>query len=689
MNRAISLLVAVSFALVLSQARLAPAGVPLAETFLYQGQLLDGGSAPTGEYDFKFEIWDTYILGSQVGPTLTRGGVTVTDGVFTVGLDFGAQYFDGQDLYLQIGVRPGPASDPDPYTTLTPRQMVTAAPYATTALHLTLPQDITVNTGDTALWIHNTGGGGCARFYIDNPSNTLGALYGSTNGSGPAVRGYNNGTGRAGYFDIANAANGEDALYAKTIGTGNAGYFEVYNANNNVAAVQAETNAMTGRAVHGLATRTGDYTNYGGYFEAAGDTGRGAFGQANGDDAAGLYGKSSGGSGVGVYGEATGDTGAGVYGYSNSTSTDARYGGYFLASGANAEAVHGKNTSLTGKALVGESTGRDGWAVYGEASGSYARAVEGRATSTSKDTVHYGGHFDAGGSWGVGVFGEAPSEEDGEKLGGDFRAGGIGGIGVRGRAMLYGGGFGSVAYGGLFETYASEGIGVYGKSWANYYGGAAIKGETIDGEGSYAIWGAATGQGQVIAGMFDGNVIVNGGLSVSGTKSFVHPHPTDPSKQIAYVCLEGGENGVYVRGSGQLAGGLAEVALPDHFALVASTDALTVQVTPTWDCKGIFVVEKSSERFVVQECAGGDSNATFDYLVMGVRAGFEHHDVIQENTQFRPDTGQTQETFEQLANHPRNERIKKLLQANGTLTDQGKLDTGTAAQAGWQIRSSQ
>ncbi|MGB3906287.1 MAG: hypothetical protein WBB22_15360, partial [Anaerolineae bacterium] len=53
------------------------------------------------------------------------------DGLFTVQLDFGPA-FDGSKLWLQIGVRPGDSAGP--YTTLTERQELTAAPYALYAL---------------------------------------------------------------------------------------------------------------------------------------------------------------------------------------------------------------------------------------------------------------------------------------------------------------------------------------------------------------------------------------------------------------------------------------------------------------------------------------------------------------------------------------------------------------------------
>ena len=61
-----------------------------------------------------------------MGDSLTKSSVTVTEGLFSVQLDFGA-VFNGSALFLEISVRPDGGGD---YTTLDPRQSLTAAPYA-------------------------------------------------------------------------------------------------------------------------------------------------------------------------------------------------------------------------------------------------------------------------------------------------------------------------------------------------------------------------------------------------------------------------------------------------------------------------------------------------------------------------------------------------------------------------------
>lgn len=99
----------------------------LGTAFTYQGRLLDGGSPADGTYDLQFALYDALSDGNQVGNMVPVEDVEVTDGYFTVELDFG-DVFDGTALWLEVSVRPGDSSGA--YTTLTPRQPLTAAPYA-------------------------------------------------------------------------------------------------------------------------------------------------------------------------------------------------------------------------------------------------------------------------------------------------------------------------------------------------------------------------------------------------------------------------------------------------------------------------------------------------------------------------------------------------------------------------------
>jgi hypothetical protein len=122
------LFVALFIVLMISGAASAsPLLAPNGTGFTYQGKLIDGGSPANGSYDLQFKLFDALSSGSQVGSTITQTGVTVTNGLFTVQLDFGA-VFTGTALYLEIGVRPDGSSGS--YTTLTPRQALSPTPYA-------------------------------------------------------------------------------------------------------------------------------------------------------------------------------------------------------------------------------------------------------------------------------------------------------------------------------------------------------------------------------------------------------------------------------------------------------------------------------------------------------------------------------------------------------------------------------
>jgi hypothetical protein len=102
--------------------------------FTYQGSLINNGSPTSGTHDFEFRLFDAPGSGSQVGVTVTAEDVVVDGGLFSVPLDFGAA-FNGAGRYLEIAVRPG--SSGGGFTPLTPRQPITSAPYALTALAAT------------------------------------------------------------------------------------------------------------------------------------------------------------------------------------------------------------------------------------------------------------------------------------------------------------------------------------------------------------------------------------------------------------------------------------------------------------------------------------------------------------------------------------------------------------------------
>ncbi|HLP76658.1 MAG TPA: hypothetical protein VK327_07015, partial [Candidatus Paceibacterota bacterium] len=94
--------------------------------FTYQGRLNDGANPANGIYDLRFAIYDAASAGAQHGVLLTNSATAISNGLFTVTLDFGNQ-FPGADRWLEIAVR---TNGGGAFTTLAPRQALTPTPYA-------------------------------------------------------------------------------------------------------------------------------------------------------------------------------------------------------------------------------------------------------------------------------------------------------------------------------------------------------------------------------------------------------------------------------------------------------------------------------------------------------------------------------------------------------------------------------
>lgn len=98
--------------------------------FTYQGQLNDGDAPANGTYRFSFGLFDSVTGGAQIG-NFSAKDILVTNGLFTTILnkdgEFGPSAFTGDARYLEIRVSTDGGSNS---TTLTPRQPLTAAPYA-------------------------------------------------------------------------------------------------------------------------------------------------------------------------------------------------------------------------------------------------------------------------------------------------------------------------------------------------------------------------------------------------------------------------------------------------------------------------------------------------------------------------------------------------------------------------------
>ena len=103
---------------------------PVGTEFTYQGRLIDANVPADGLYDFQFKLYDANVAGTQQGSTIDINDLDIPDGYFAVELDFGSTVFDGNAVWLETAVRPGDSNDPNAFVTLSPRQEVTAVPYA-------------------------------------------------------------------------------------------------------------------------------------------------------------------------------------------------------------------------------------------------------------------------------------------------------------------------------------------------------------------------------------------------------------------------------------------------------------------------------------------------------------------------------------------------------------------------------
>ena len=140
---------------------LQPSAFAQGTAFTYQGRLNDGGSPANGSNDFTFAVFAAPVGGLPLAGPIKVDDVAVGNGLFTCAVDFGSGIFTGADRWLEIGVRPGDSGGG--YTNLSPRQKLTATPYAIYA-----GEAATATYAATTLW---TGVNGVPPGFADGVDN--------------------------------------------------------------------------------------------------------------------------------------------------------------------------------------------------------------------------------------------------------------------------------------------------------------------------------------------------------------------------------------------------------------------------------------------------------------------------------------------------------------------------------------
>ena len=691
------------FLSVLSMATLvsvsARADQPLGSAFAYQGQLKWGGVPLDGFADFRFSVWSASSGGQQIGTEYQINGVTVANGLFTVHVDLGVDAFTGDARWLQISVRyPTEAGS---FVGLTPRQIVTPAPYASYAhgtrgmlvvgsdvlfaegggrvgIGTTSPKQALHNEGDYYgkghLWLHAfEGDGQSGTAYVqardDSASSSIDLRLRTQLDGAPVEAMTLKSTGQVG-IGTASPQHRLDVNGAARFSAA---------AGPNV--IIHDTNGSSDRP--GI-----QFTNNSSHFIAGDDLSNESFGfysafgnQRANDAILTIHGNTQGTTGTwnrylalthdGTDGRISTDTGAlllnpagnigaktssplaplhvGAAGANWSWSQGNGWGDFCLgngsvglavgvaAGGGGAGDVRLWTKGGTERLFMGNPTdgvtvtlddGRVG--VPGTNADSRLNVTSLALAAPAQD---WAAHFkDANGTGEVWLAGDDGEGRDkgivaqGTKVGGQFYD--INGTGDARLAYTNPenhrfGVWGRGNTGGYFE---SSDVG-RSKAWV----GGPLAGVRAESDFGGGLFEDPDDSGWAKVGWGSSKVYGNGSVS------FVQNHPYDRTRTIVYTAPEGDEVATYTRGTARLLNGEARVVLGETFQWVTNPDiGLTAHLTPRGDCEGLYVASVTTSEMIVRELRGGVSNVAFDYIVYGLRIGFEEVAVVQAKEREAP-----------------------------------------------------
>ncbi len=541
--------------------------------FTYQGRLLNGGSPANGQYDLQFTLYDAATGGNRVGTTVSLTNQAVTNGLFTAGLDFGSSAFAGSARWLEIATR---QTGGGTYTTLTPRQALTATPYA---LGL-MPGAVITTTSTSPAFSVTNNGGNALESYVGNGAT---ALSGVANGSGNGVVA----TSISGSGLFATSISGKAVWGTSGSGPGVVGNSTdsqgVQGTSDSAAGGYFSSNSGNGLEGHGPnAIGVAGYSTWN--FGVYGESTNGAGGYFTSTNASGVRGVGLTNTGVG----GQSDSGRGVFGSSNSG-----VGGNFTsisADGLAASTISGTNgltgssASLNGNGVEGvANNGTSAYGVFGVSGSGDGVVGTGPLNGVYGHSPQYGVYGYSSGSYGVYGY----SNDD---------------SGVAGSGQTNG----VLGYGQMYGVYGIAPIdGVYGS--------------TLGTSNVSSIYGAAPPAECAVcwAGYFNGNVNVNGTLYASA-KSFKIDDPLDPAnKYLNHTSVESPDMLDIYRGHVTLdAAGTAWVQMPDYFQAVNMDFDYQLTAVGTAQPNLYVSQEIKDNKFQI---GGGVAGAKVSWQVTGVR----------------------------------------------------------------------
>jgi hypothetical protein len=223
---------------------------------------------------------------------------------------------------------------------------------------------------------------------------------------------------------------------------------------------------------------------------------------------------------------------------------------------------------------------------------------------------------------------------------------------------------------------------------ATSFGPAGVRGESLNAYGTLGLsrfvgvrgdvlnaTGATLAEGRLgyaVSGTNYGAYAI-GDIGATGTKSFVLPHPSDPSLVIRFISLEGPEAGTYFRGRGRLEGRSAVIEVPESFRLVTEPDGLSIQLTSVGRPGTLWVSDLNLDQIVVQ----GARDVEFFYTVNGIRRDYAGFEAIAHSSEFVPESAGSRLSESLPATARQN------LVTNGAYHPDGSVNLQTAHRLRW------